>query len=82
MENAKCLKFCVEHMRYHHPLHKLTKIILTSWLSFFITKTIRIPRIPRGETQSGIYHTNRGKMCMQVFDDDYEYFFDFVKDRT
>jgi putative transposase len=42
-----------------------------------------MPRIPRGETQGGIYHIiNRGNMCMQVFEDDYEYFFDFIKDRT
>ena len=36
-----------------------------------------MPRIPRGETQGGIYHViNRGNMQMQVFDDenDYEYF--------
>jgi putative transposase len=39
----------------------------------------------RRETQGGIYHImNRGNMCIQVFDNegDYEYFFDFIKDRT
>uniref|UniRef100_UPI0034DFA511 hypothetical protein n=1 Tax=Candidatus Thiodubiliella endoseptemdiera TaxID=2738886 RepID=UPI0034DFA511 len=36
-----------------------------------------MPRIPRGQTQGGIYHIiNRGNMRMQVFDDedDYEFF--------
>ncbi|CAC9594610.1 hypothetical protein [uncultured Gammaproteobacteria bacterium] len=44
-----------------------------------------MPRIPKEETQGGIYHIiNRGNMRMQVFNDegDYEYFFNFVKDRT
>ncbi|CAC9551716.1 hypothetical protein [uncultured Gammaproteobacteria bacterium] len=41
-----------------------------------------MPRIPKGETQGGIYHIiNRGNMRMQVFDneDDYEYFLTLLK---
>ncbi len=41
-----------------------------------------MPRIPRGQTQGGIYHIiNRGNMRMQVFDDedDYEFFLKLLK---
>lgn len=41
-----------------------------------------MPRIPRGETEEGIYHIiNRGNMRMQVFDDmeDYEYFLELLE---
>ncbi len=41
-----------------------------------------MPRIPRGQTQGGIYHiVNRGNMRMQVFDDedDYEFFLKLLK---
>ncbi|KAF3978313.1 MAG: hypothetical protein HFP77_02485 [Methylococcales symbiont of Iophon sp. n. MRB-2018] len=50
--------------------------------SSFTTKPTTMPRIPRGETQGGIYHIiNRGNMRMQVFDDeeDYEYFLTLLK---